>query len=115
MAALRTFFRIADEWELTSVQQMIVLGCDQTTMDLWRAGRVTKGLEHETQLRLSHAFGIYSALQLLLPIRQRANAWIRQPNAAPLFCGKSALDRMLEGHVSDLLTVRQYLETACTS
>jgi hypothetical protein len=33
-----------------------------------------------------------------------------QANTAPLFAGKSALDRMLGGQVADLFVVRQYLD-----
>ena len=33
-----------------------------------------------------------------------------KPNAAPLFGGRSALDRMLGGQVADLFVVRQYLD-----
>ena len=37
-------------------------------------------------------------------------ATIQQPLIAPLYGGKSALDRMLAGQVSDLYVVRQYLD-----
>jgi len=46
----------------------------------------------------------------LLPIPERADAWISKRNTAPLFGGKSALARMLGGQVSDLYVVRQYLD-----
>jgi Protein of unknown function (DUF2384) len=60
--------------------------------------------------RLSYLFGIYAALQILLPVPERANAWIRKPNTAPFLGGQSALDRMLGGQVGDLFAVRQYLD-----
>ena len=60
--------------------------------------------------RLSYLFGIYAALQILLPVAQQADAWVRKPNAAPVFGGKSALDRMLGGQVADLYVVRHYLD-----
>lgn len=112
-AALRTFFRIADCWSLTDDQQITLLGCDQAAFDAWRSGQVKEALERDTQLRLSHLFGIYAALQRLLPIPERAHAWIRQPNTAPLFGGASALDRMLEDEVSGLLMVRLYVDAQC--
>jgi hypothetical protein len=37
-------------------------------------------------------------------------AWVRQPNTAVPFGGRSALDRMLGGNVGDLFVVRQYLD-----
>ena len=60
--------------------------------------------------RLSHLFAIYAALHILFPLDEHANAWIRKPNTAPLFGGRSALDRMLGGQVGDLMVVRQYLD-----
>ena len=109
-AALRTFFRIAEQWALTNDQQRQLLGCARSTFFEWKQGRLKRGLDAATLERLSHVFGIWSALQLLLPIPERANAWIRRPNTAPLFGGGTALERMLAGQVSDLFVVRQYLD-----
>jgi len=55
-------------------------------------------------------FSPYAALQILFPLAQRANEWLRKPNAAPVFGGRSALERMLGGQVGDLFVVRQYLD-----
>jgi hypothetical protein len=60
--------------------------------------------------RISYVLGIYKALQILLPDPARADAWVRASNGAPLFAGRSALERMLAGNVSDLYAVRSYLD-----
>ena len=60
--------------------------------------------------RISYILGIYKALQLLLPDTRAADEWIRRPNEAAVFGGRSALDRMLSGNVADLYIVRQYLD-----
>lgn len=39
--------------------------------------------------RISYILGIYKALQILLPDPARADGWIKAPNAAPLFAGRS--------------------------
>ena len=109
-AALRTFFRIAQAWDLTNEQQRMLLDCGRSTFYEWKSGRVKRGLDNATLERLSHVFSIHASLQLLLPVPERANAWIKRENSAPLFGGKSALDRMLAGQVSDLFVVRQYLD-----
>lgn len=109
-AALRTFFNIAKAWGLSNDEQQRLLGCGRTTFYDWKAGRIKTGLDAATLERLSHLFGIYSGLQILLPIPERANAWVRKPNTAPLFGGRPALERMLAGQVSDLFVVRQYLD-----
>ena len=67
-------------------------------------------LPKDTLERISYILGIYKALQLLLPDEQAADDWVKRPNAAPLFAGGSALDRMLSGQVADLFVVRQYLD-----
>lgn len=109
--ALRTFFRIAQAWQLTNDEQQRLLHVGRSTFFHWKAGRVKQGLMGDTLERLSYIFGIYAALQVLLPIPERADAWVRKPNTAPLFGGKSALDRMLGGQVGDLYVVRQYLDS----
>jgi len=109
-AALRTFFNIAQAWGLSNEDQQRLLGCGRTTFFDWKAGRIKAGLDAATLERLSHLFGIWSALHILLPVPERANAWVKQPNAAPLFGGGSALERMRGGQVSDLFVVRQYLD-----
>jgi len=111
-AAMRTFWKIAEAWSLSIAEQMTLLGVSRTTLYQWKGGKVGP-LEAHVLERLSYLFGIYAALQTLLPIAERANEWIRKPNAAPLFGGDSALARMLGGQVADLYVVRQYLDAQC--
>jgi Protein of unknown function (DUF2384) len=59
---------------------------------------------------LSYLFGIYTALQALLPVPGRAHEWLSKPNRAPLLAGSPALARMLSGEVEDLKRVRDYLD-----
>jgi hypothetical protein len=108
-AALRTFSRLAAAWELSIAEQTTLLGVARTTLYQWRQGKVGP-LDRHLLERLSHLFGIYSALQILFPASGRADEWVRKPNSAPLFAGRSALDRMLGGQVADLFVVRQYLD-----
>jgi hypothetical protein len=108
--ALRTFFRIAERWGLSVDEQKTLLGvAASSTFYKWkRDPQVT--LPPDTLERISYILGIYKALQILLPDERAADAWVRKPNHAPPFGGKSALERMLSGHVSDLYVVRQYLD-----
>lgn len=108
--ALRAFFRITEAWDLNIEQQMTLLGVtSRSTFFKWK--KEQNGLlQKDTLERISYILGIYKALQILLPNPVSADAWIKKPNAAPLFQNQSALDRMLSGHVSDLYLVRQYLD-----
>jgi len=108
-AALRTFFRLADAWQLSVAEQTTLLGVARTTLYQWKQGKVAP-LDRHLLERLSHLFGIYSSLQILFPASRRADEWLRKPNSAPLFQGHSALDRMVAGQVADLYVVRQYLD-----
>ena len=109
-AALRTFWRLCDAWQLDVSEQTALLGVGRTTLYQWKQGKVAGALDRHVLERLSYLFGIYAALQILLPSAAQADAWVRKPNAAPLFAGRSALERMLGGQVADLFVVRQYLD-----
>ena len=108
--ALRTFFRIADAWGLTTDEARRLLGDPpRSTFFLWKKSGEQQ-LSRDTLERISYILGIYKALQILIPDAAAADAWIRKPNAAPLFGGKPALERMLSGNVADLYVVRQFLD-----
>ena len=109
-AALRVCFRITQAWGLTPTQEQIVLGTSRTSLYNWKSGAVRAALEPVALERLSYVFRIFAALEVLLPIPERANLWIKAPNTAPLFGGFSALDRMLAGQVGDLKVVADYLD-----
>ena len=108
--ALRTFFRIADLWSLSVEEQMTLLGLTaRSTFFKWKKNPKPV-LPKDTLERISYILGVYKALQILLPDEKAADEWVRRPNAALPFGGRSALDRMLSGHVADLFVVRQYLD-----
>ena len=108
--ALRTFFRIAGLWNLSVEEQMTLLGMTaRSTFFKWKKNPNTAAPK-DTLERISYILGIYKALQILLPDEKAADEWVKRPNAAPLFGGHSALERMLSGHVADLFVVRQYLD-----
>ncbi len=110
-AGLRAFARIAEAWGLSVEEQLRLLGQPpRSTFFAWRKAPDKASLPRDTLERLSNLLGIYKSLQILLPDAAAADAWVRQPNSAPPFGGKSALDRMLAGNVSDLNFVRRYLD-----
>ena len=108
--ALRAFFRIADLWGLSVEAQMTLLGVTtRSTFFSWK--KDSEGvLSKDTLERISYVLGIYKALQILLPDEKAADEWVRRPNSAQPFGGRSALERMLSGQVADLFVVRQYLD-----
>lgn len=108
--ALRTFFNLAKAWHLSEQEQMKLLGLNsRSTLHAWKGGRVSK-VSRDTLERISYLLGIFKAINILLPDVTRADEWIRLPNKAPLFGGRSALERMTTGNIGDLYVVRQYLD-----
>ncbi len=108
--ALRTFFRMAEQWKLRAADQRKLLGDPpESTFYKWKRER-DAALGRDTLERISYLLGIWRALQILFPDPDQADAWLHKPNTAPLFGGQSALERMLSGNVADLFVVRQYLD-----
>jgi hypothetical protein len=111
-AGVRAFARIAAVWGLSVEEQLSLLGEPaRSTFFSWRKHPERAVLPRDTLERISNLLGIYKALQILFPDPAVADAWIRKPNAAPIFAGRSALERMLAGNVSDLNLVRRYLDS----
>jgi len=107
---LAVFFRIAARWGLSAAEKQTLLGTSRTVFFRWQSGQVAAGLDGATAERLSYLFRIYAALQVLLPVPERADAWLRQPNSSPLFGGNTALTRLLGGRVGDLKEVADLLD-----
>jgi hypothetical protein len=107
--ALRAFFGLAKSWDLSTEEQMGLLGLGARRSTLFHWKKNGGVLPEDTLERVSYLLGIYKALRILLPSQEAADAWIKRPNKAPLFGGKPALNRMLQG-VAGLFVVRQYLD-----
>ena len=109
-AALSAFFNLSKLWKLSAEQEQILLGNPpRSTFFKWKKEKQGH-LSQDTLERISYLLGIYKSLQILLPSESAANEWPRKSNHAPLFNGRSALDKMLAGKVLDLADVRRYLD-----
>lgn len=109
-AALQAFFNITKCWGLNTEEEQILLGSPpRSTFFKWKKEKQGH-LSLDTLDRISYLLGIYKALQILLPNEHAANEWPKKPNTAPLFNGRSALEKMLAGKVIDLADVRRYLD-----
>jgi hypothetical protein len=108
--ALTAFFNITSRWGLGADEERTLLGSPpRSTFFKWKGERAAR-LSPDTLERISYVMGIYKALRILLPSEEAANAWVKKPNSARGFGGKSALERMLAGRVVDLADVRRYLD-----
>lgn len=106
--ALKAFFNISRDWQLSTAQQQVLLGQPaRSTFYKWRNGEGPI-LPKDTLERISYILGIYKALRLLLPSQSQADAWPHKSNSD--FAGSSALEHMLKGNVLHLADVRRYLD-----
>ncbi len=110
-AALQAFFSLSAHWTLSASEERVLLGTPpESTFYKWKAEQTCARLSRDALERISYLLGIYKSLNILLPSPRAANEWVRKPNAAPIFNGQSALDRMLAGSIVDLADVRRYLD-----
>lgn len=109
---LRTFRNIARLWELTTDEEMKLLGPQATVIADAEQSSEPVGVSKNTLLRISAVFGIYAALESLLP--GRSKYWIRRPNGAQLFAKCAPIELMMSDSLDDLLRVRRYLDAQFT-
>lgn len=107
---MRTFERIADRWALDAKERYAVLGLTKSSYYNYRAHPERVRLSPDTLERVSYVLGIFKALQILLPRREAADAWVKLPNAGPLFGGKRPIEIMTRGKVLNLYSVRRFLD-----
>lgn len=108
-AMQRAVINLFARWGLGDEQACALLGgIGVRTYARWKTGDLGR-VNVDLQTRLSNLIGIHKALRLLFDTPERAYGWVKRPNAA--FQGKSALDVMLGGQLTDLMRVRRYLDT----
>lgn len=104
---LRVSRDLAKAWRLTDWEQARLLGVGTEQLKAWEMAQPDE-LRPDVLERMSLLLGIFRAINTLLPIPERADAWLRKPNAAPLFAGRTALDVMMRG-TEGLRQVRDFL------
>lgn len=109
-AALHAFFGLASSWQLSTREQMTLLGLTaRSTFFQWKK-QPDVVLPKDTLERIGYLCGIGEALGTLVPEGVAACAWLRQSDQTPLFAGAPPLERMLLGRVADLLEVHRCLD-----
>lgn len=105
--AVKTFYSIARAWGLDDSECAKIL--NQNDADFLSLKSTKAPVSNEVILRISCVLSIYHALQILLPEREASDKWVKLRNNAALFEGKSALDKMITGNISDISDVVGYL------
>jgi hypothetical protein len=94
-------------WRLSDNDAAVLLDLPVRTFARWKAGAIGR-IGRDQKARLSNIMGIHKALRIIFREPDRAYGWIRASNTA--FGGRSAIDVMLSGELTDLMRVRRYLD-----
>jgi hypothetical protein len=94
-------------WRLSDNDAAVLLDLPVRTFARWKAGTIGR-IGRDQKARLSNIIGIHKALRIIFREPDRAYGWIRASNSA--FGGRSAIEVMLSGELTDLMRVRRYLD-----
>ena len=106
-AMFRAALNLFRLWGLSDDQSAQLLDLPVRTYRRWKAEEIGR-IGRDGRARLSNLMGIHKALRLTFREPQRSYAWIKAPNT--VFGGKSALEVMLGGELTDIMRVRRYLD-----
>lgn len=106
-AMFRAALNLFRAWGVTDDQAAVILDLPRRTFARWKAGE-TGRFGRDGKARLSNLLGIHKALRIIFREGPRGYAWIKAANEA--FGGRSALDVMIGGELTDLMRVRRYLD-----
>lgn len=108
-ALLRVFHVISRAWSLSDGERLALLGlADIAKLKALRTAPLDE-VPTEIVERIALLLDIFKAIKTLLPQPGRADAWVRAPNSAPMFGGRSALDVIVGRGLNGLREVRAYL------
>lgn len=107
--ALRTYFRLTEEWGLSDQEQSSLLGePEDANMVLWRQGAV-EDVGSEALERISLLLGIYRALHTIFNDQNQANSWPMRNHLSGDWAGTTALAHMLSDGIPGLRRVHAHL------
>lgn len=106
-AMFRAAFNLFRHWRLTDEQAATLLDMPPRSYGRWKAGQIGR-ISRDGKARLSNLMGIHKALRIIFREPQRGYDWIHAANT--VFAGRSALQVMLGGELTDLMRVRRYLD-----
>ena len=106
-AMFRATLNLFRLWDVTDDQAAILLDLSKRTYARWKAGDTVR-LGRDGKARLSNLIGIHKALRIVFSEAGRGYSWVKTRNDA--FGGRSALETMLGGEITDIMRVRRYLD-----
>lgn len=105
-AALRTFVRIAEAWQLTEEDQRKILALPEA--EPWQPVEELP-VEGTTLLRISYIISIYRILHTIFSDRSQADGWVHRSNSAEIVGGRTAIQVLCSGELRSFESIRDHL------
>jgi hypothetical protein len=109
--AFKAVLNILHKWRCSTEEMQTLLGLKRSTLFKYKSMPEKASISPDLTERLSYLLNIHAALRILFSNPDSVYGWVRKPNYAPFFNGKSAMDIMLQGRVVDLWAVASRLNT----
>jgi hypothetical protein len=107
--AFKVILTIFEKWNCTTDEALTLLGLKRSTWFKYKSHPETASFSPDLIERLSYILNIHAALRILFSNPDSVYQWVRKPNQAPFYNGRSAMDVMLQGRVVDLWSVASRL------
>lgn len=107
--AFKVVLNIFDKWHCTTEEALILLGLKRSTWFKYKNSPEHATFSSDMTERISYILNIHAALRILFSNQESVYQWVRKPNKAPFYNGRSAMDIMLQGRVVDLWAVASRL------
>lgn len=106
-AMLRAAVNLFRRWGIGDAQAAVLLDTPPRTYARWKSAGPPR-FSRDLKARLSNLMGIHKALRIMFREPQRGYGWVKRTNSA--FDGRTPLQVMLGGELTDLMRVRRYLD-----
>ncbi len=107
--AFRVVLNIFDKWHCTTDEALTLLGLKRSTWFKYKSSPEKASFSPDLIERISYLLNIHAALRILFSNQESVYGWVRKPNKAPFYNGRSAMDIMMQGRVVDLWAVASRL------
>lgn len=107
--AFKVVLNIFEKWNCTTDEALTLLGLKRSTWFKYKNAPEKATFSPDIAERISYLLNIHAALRILFTNPDSVYQWVRKPNKAAFYNGRSAMDIMLQGRVVDLWGVASRL------
>jgi hypothetical protein len=105
----QAFDGLAARWKLSGAERLNLLGLGDDEALVRLRAMPLEDVPIGVTERIATVLSIARSIRSLLPRPAAADGWVRKPNKAPSFSGRSALEVMLSDGIPGVHLVRSYL------